>query len=112
VPILVTIARRDEAEDLLSLLQNRIENAALDGMRDYNASAYYRLAMANKYLGRLDEARELMTIAVAELEEETGSDSIFLAFVLEDWADELKEAEGEELSVVLSAKAAEIRARR
>lgn len=112
VPLLVKIARRDDAEALISLLQRRTENAALDGMRDYNASAYYRLALANKHLGRMEEARELMAIAVGELEEETGADSIFLAFVLEDWADELKEAESEELSAILSSKAKEIRARR
>jgi hypothetical protein len=112
VPILIRIARRDEAEALVSMLQLRVENAALDGMRDYNASAYYRLALANKHLGNLEEARLLTQIAVAELEEETGSDSIFLAFVLEDWADEMKDTEEEELSSSLFSKAAEIRARR
>jgi len=112
VPILVRTGRRSDGEALVSRLQSRIENAALDGMRDYNASAYYRLALANKHLGRMEEARELMAIAVSELEEETGSDSIFLAFVLEDWADELREVDGEEMSTVLSSKAADIRAKR
>ena len=112
VPILIKISRRDEAEALVSLLQLRIENAALDGMRDYNASAYYRLALANKHLGNFEEAKLLTQIAVAELEEETGSDSIFLAFVLEDWADEMKDSESEELSSSLFSKASEIRARR
>ena len=112
VPILVRVGRREDAERLISHLQSRIENAALDGMRDYNASAYYRLALANKHLGRLEESRELMAIAVAELEEETGADSIFLAFVLEDWADELKEANSEELAIILASKAANIRAKK
>lgn len=112
VPILVKVARPEHAESLVSHLQSRIENAALDGMRDYNASAYYRLALANKYLGRMEEARELMSIAVAELEEETGTESIFLAFVLEDWADELKDVDGEEMALVLSSKAAHIRSKR
>lgn len=112
VPLLVRIGRRQDGESLVSLLQQRIESAALDGMRDYNASAYYRLALANKHLGRIEEERELMAIAVAELEEETGADSIFLAFVLEDWAAELQDADSDELSSYLSSRAAEIRARR
>ncbi|PZM82412.1 MAG: hypothetical protein DKT66_10425 [Candidatus Melainabacteria bacterium] len=112
VPILVKIGRKDHGESLVSHLQRRIENAALDGMRDYNASAYYRLALANKHLGRMEEARELIAIAVAELEEETGAESIFLAFVLEDWAEELEEADGAEMAIVLSSKAADIRSKR
>lgn len=112
VPLLIRIDRKGDAEALLDALHQRVDEAARDGMRDYNASAYYRLALANKVLGREDQACDMIAIAVANLEEETGADSIFLAFVLEDWADELLEAEGEEMSIILSAKASDIRARR
>lgn len=111
IPLLASIGQREDAEALLIDVQERVENAALDGIRDYNASAYFRLALANKKLGKIEDSKHLMEIAIRELEGETGVDSIFLAFVLEDWADELNDLSENELAVALTIKATEIRAK-